>query len=252
MFLAAFALAMTVQSSVLYGYTTSLPFRAIVWPSNIAAVILFMLWEYRLLAYIARRRKRTVVIVSAFLHLLPNLVVTIATATATAKIYGDAGTPFHFPMPDYLKDLATSLAAEFIIVTWLLPAFGVDMRVRRQKAVVAIEATAHTPRSITVGDRSFPLEQVISIRSEGHYLELVTLTGKLFLRGKLKDVVSQLAVRDGIQPHRSYWVGERHIQGLQADDGQKVLKTTGGDIPVSRARATEVAKWLEAYRPDLQ
>ncbi|MEM1089090.1 MAG: LytTR family DNA-binding domain-containing protein [Pseudomonadota bacterium] len=89
-------------------------------------------------------------------------------------------------------------------------------------------------------------EDIVWVKAEEHYLKVVTRRGQALirfslqaaLRGPLKDV-------NGLQVHRSYWVGTQHVRRLlQSPEGWWCEMIDGERVPVSRRRRTQVKKAL--------
>ena len=77
-------------------------------------------------------------------------------------------------------------------------------------------------------------DEIIYIKTEGHYLRVYTETGSSRLLMRFADAVAELAGL-GMQVHRSYWVAHDHIEGLVKRDGRPALRLTGDRlVPVSR------------------
>ncbi|MEM6573840.1 MAG: LytTR family DNA-binding domain-containing protein, partial [Pseudomonadota bacterium] len=104
----------------------------------------------------------------------------------------------------------------------------------------------------TAGERRWPElpaelgEDIVWVKAEEHYLKVVTRRGQALirfslqaaLRGPLKDV-------NGLQVHRSYWVGIQHVRRLlRSSDGWSCEMIDGERVPVSRRRRTQVKKAL--------
>ena len=88
------------------------------------------------------------------------------------------------------------------------------------------------------------------LKSELHYLQVVTDRGRGLILYNLSDAVSALPLQAGLMVHRSYWVAFDAIEEFrrQGRQGELVLKN-GERVPVSRARLASVAEALEANQP---
>jgi len=83
---------------------------------------------------------------------------------------------------------------------------------------------------------------IVYLKAELHYLEVVTIKGKALILYNLKDAMHELSERSGFQTHRSYWVARQFVQALKKDGRQGRLQLTNGElIPVSRRNMEEVA-----------
>ncbi len=75
---------------------------------------------------------------------------------------------------------------------------------------------------------------VIYLNVSGHYVNAVTTEGSGVILMRFADAVTELGDA-GIQVHRSYWVGYRHITGIFRRDERTMVRVTGGhELPVSR------------------
>ncbi len=83
-------------------------------------------------------------------------------------------------------------------------------------------------------------EVPIYIKSELHYLEVVTPSGKALVLYNLKDAIAELGNTTGIQTHRSYWVNKNYISNLEKQGRQGMLiLSTGHKVPISRNKMAE-------------
>lgn len=79
--------------------------------------------------------------------------------------------------------------------------------------------------------------ELIYIKSELHYLLVVTELGRELILYNLKDAISEIPMQTGSKPHRSFWVAYKHIDSLAKDGRQGNLTMSNGDeIPVSRTQ----------------
>ena len=75
---------------------------------------------------------------------------------------------------------------------------------------------------------------IIYLKSEDHYVKVVTSTGSGLIKKRFADAVAELG-ETGIQVHRCYWVASRHVQELTKHDGKLLLRLAGNhEVPVSR------------------
>lgn len=82
---------------------------------------------------------------------------------------------------------------------------------------------------------------LILLKSELHYLLVVTEHGKSLILYSLKNAINELHNTDGFQPHRSYWVNKAYIDSIKKNgrEGQIIMKN-GSKVPVSRQRMQEI------------
>lgn len=85
------------------------------------------------------------------------------------------------------------------------------------------------------------IDDILYIKSDGHYLELHTTYGKEFVRGKLSQILAELPP-NFIQVHRSYIVNYNYIQ---AKNGNSIYLTDKTEIPLSR----NYKKTLDHFKP---
>lgn len=90
----------------------------------------------------------------------------------------------------------------------------------------------------------------IYLKSELHYLLVVTPRGKGLILYALRDAMEELSHVGGLHPHRSYWVNRSQVARLARDgrEADLILKD-GTKIPVSRYRAAAIRQEVE---PQLQ
>ena len=103
---------------------------------------------------------------------------------------------------------------------------------------------------IRIGNEVFAVEDLLYIRSEDHYLRIVTSRRRMLTRGRLSDAIAQLDIRQGIQINRSTWVSFDAIQSTE-DDGRGILSVILADgeqerVAQSRRIAFQSAMGLRA------
>ena len=87
---------------------------------------------------------------------------------------------------------------------------------------------------------------VIYVKGNGHYLDVVTAAGTGTLLMRMADAVRELG-GTGVQAHRSYWIALRHVVALERRDGFTVVQMTGGvEVPVSRTHRSAVQEAVAA------
>lgn len=87
---------------------------------------------------------------------------------------------------------------------------------------------------------------ILYMKSELHYLMVVTDKGRALILSSLKDAIADLPVELGFQPHRSYWVRRSAIKKLirQGRQGQLVM-LDDYRVPVSRQQLAQVSEQLQ-------
>lgn len=80
------------------------------------------------------------------------------------------------------------------------------------------------------------------VRSQDHYLEIITDTGRRFIRGRLADLKAS-GEPFGFSPHRSWWVADRAIESCQrAGRDLHLVLSDGTKVPVSRSQTDLVRR----------
>ena len=104
----------------------------------------------------------------------------------------------------------------------------------------------NTTITITIAGQKFNVDEILSIESQDHYVEISTTSSKNLLRARIADIATMLSHVDGIMPHRSYWVSRSAIKGMSGSSNKKTLILTSGEqIPIARGRVAVVQDWLE-------
>lgn len=77
--------------------------------------------------------------------------------------------------------------------------------------------------------------ELLFLKSELHYLQVVTNKGKALILYSLKNAISEVQEKDGFQPHRSFWVHRPYITSLEKNGREgRITMSDGTTIPVSR------------------
>lgn len=106
------------------------------------------------------------------------------------------------------------------------------------------------PAGSTFADRlpaKFRAAQVYAVSAEDHYLRVHTSAGDTMILMRLADAVRELAVLEGLQTHRSWWVAKQGLADASRGDGKVTLTLkSGAEAPVSRTyvKAVRDAGWL--------
>ena len=89
---------------------------------------------------------------------------------------------------------------------------------------------------------------LLSLRTEDHYLRIHTSVGSDLILFRLKDALAELDGADGMQVHRSYWVARDAIEAIERKGRQTFLVLKNGQqVPVSESFMSAVrdAGWLD-------
>jgi len=89
--------------------------------------------------------------------------------------------------------------------------------------------------------------EILYIKSELHYLLVVTHQGKALILYSLRNAIAELSHIDGAQPHRSYWVNFSQISRVEKKGREGLIhmsdKTT---IPISRSKLVSFIKMTDS------
>lgn len=114
----------------------------------------------------------------------------------------------------------------------------------------AVDVAGVTTEEVRIADRTFALDEILWIRTEDHYLNVVTAKGRSLLRAKLSELQALQDGTAGLQVNRSHWVAFAAIREVQdAAGGQILLRlVTGDDTTVARSRRIMFRQMLQAWR----
>lgn len=82
---------------------------------------------------------------------------------------------------------------------------------------------------------------VLCLQAQDHYVEVTTQKGRDLVLIRLADAISELPGRDGIQPHRSWWVAR---DAIAQTDANSLTLINGQNAPISRANKRAVQAWI--------
>lgn len=89
--------------------------------------------------------------------------------------------------------------------------------------------------------------ELYAVSSEDHYLRVHTSKGEELILMRLSDAIHALKEADGLQTHRSWWVGSVGVSEVSRDNGKvEILLKSGATAPVSRTYqpAIKAANWF--------
>jgi hypothetical protein len=76
---------------------------------------------------------------------------------------------------------------------------------------------------------------LIALEAQDHYLKVHTGSGSTLVLSRLSDAIAQLRGIDGLQVHRSWWVADAAVLGVERNGNRLSLKLRKGiEAPVSR------------------
>ncbi len=159
----------------------------------------------------------------------------------------------HDPFADFVLFLAPPIGAiaGIVVLTRIATAGGGKVRVSLRRLPAPplrldfdSAIAGYLPAPPRLAD--WPREPVLRIQAADHYLEVVTSTGRRFLRGRMKDVLRSMAGVDGVEgvhPHRSWWIARTDIARVQRRGRDYVIVAQdGAQVPVARSRVAELRK----------
>lgn len=83
----------------------------------------------------------------------------------------------------------------------------------------------------------WPLETVMAVHAQDHYLSVRTAERTLFIRGRMRDALERLPASEGLQVHRSWWVARSSVRRvLRRGRDYDVVLDNGERVPVARNR----------------
>ncbi len=90
---------------------------------------------------------------------------------------------------------------------------------------------------------------LLALQAEDHYLRVITDAGSALVLMRLADAVRELPPEQGMQVHRSWWVGYDAVKSIEKGAGRFSLGLADGtQVPVSRTylAAVRAATWPSA------
>lgn len=142
-----------------------------------------------------------------------------------------------------LPELLPLVAIPTIVMTMLVNA----VVIRVTAVTDAPDAPAATPTATVPRGQAEPSlllqrlpphlgRDIVCLRAQDHYLEVVTTTGSVLVLMRLSDAERALTAIPGMRVHRSWWVAFDHVARFSRAEGGGVSLTTstGHVIPVSR------------------
>ena len=124
-----------------------------------------------------------------------------------------------------------------------------DAEVSKTSDAVTIESL---PTDITVAGQTIAIDEILTIQSQDHFVEIRTKHGKHFLRSRLSDIITELPKDAGRQLHRSYWIANQSVTAMNIS-GQGVMSietSDGGEWKVAKTRQKEIKDWIKKITPE--
>lgn len=113
-----------------------------------------------------------------------------------------------------------------------------SFRTSSQPSPIVAEPAPVPPRETLARHLPLPLRTaaIEALEADDHYVRVHTSAGEAYVRMRLQDAIALVAPRDGVQPHRSWWVALDAVGALHRDGARTILKLKSGKrIPVSRS-----------------
>ncbi len=185
-------------------------------------------------------------------RLLRIMSGSLLAALPVALAQQGLGTAFDgqaFSLVALRTDFAITLplCALFCLLTWLtmsgtLPG-GTQQAALSQPSYLSVSAQepliAQSPAPLLLRLRPQHRATVLRLSSADHYTEVVTRRGRELVLIRFSDALAELGEAQGLRVHRSHWIADEHVAGLERDGGRFfVLTVDGGRIPVSRPYET--------------
>ena len=89
--------------------------------------------------------------------------------------------------------------------------------------------------------------ELLHMRMQDHYVEVHTTRGMEMLLLRFRDALREVEYAEGMQVHRSHWVAQAAVDGVERRDGRVTLRLVNGSkVPVSRsfAPALRARGWI--------
>ena len=94
-------------------------------------------------------------------------------------------------------------------------------------------------------------DDIIRMRAQDHYVEVVTVEGKSLVNDRFSDCVEKLDQINGMRCHRSHWISLHHVETVIPSGSAYVCTLSNGDqVPVSRRRYLELKQRVRSNLRD--
>lgn len=116
-----------------------------------------------------------------------------------------------------------------------------------EKYCIPFENQPSQGRSITIGNRSFPIDAITFVKAENQYVRVYHSQTSELLSGQLIDVARMLPDEIYLQPHRSYLVMKHAVLAYEKDPsgGSALLTRDGSLVPISRRKRSSTLAALQ-------
>lgn len=202
---------------------------------------------------------------------IPILAISETTSQTVFWLLGAADPePLQFVLSDMARDILVLFLFDLLHAHYVVPTHPLAVTTRPAQPAPAAAPPTQTDvvvpipdtetdtapdpdkdrSTVQIADKVFALSDILSVRTEDHYLNVITRTGRSMLRAKLSDVASLHEGRHGVQINRSQWVSFAAItSATEEDNGQVTLLLAGGEgATVSRTRRLIFLQLYNTYR----
>lgn len=116
------------------------------------------------------------------------------------------------------------------------------------------DETQNADKILILKDEEFPVQDILLMRIEDHYLRIETTDTNALLRYKISDAVKQIDPDIGVQVNRSVWVSKSAIEAVYRTPsyGAEIVLTNGNEFTVSRSRMSGVLECLERWNIEIK
>lgn len=172
--------------------------------------------------------------------LVSTLAALIGVPPAFALFYGLATATTLQGPPQYPLRLLVELSTILVLIS-IVGNARIYLRRTPQAADEAPAPPAEPDTALPLLLEKLPPElgrELICLRAQDHYVEVVTPRGSTTLLMRLSDAERDLAGLDGLRVHRSWWVNLDHVVGFARTEagGMELTTSTGLTIPVARGQ----------------
>ena len=219
---------------------------------SIGSGFAILVWSFSILGlaglYIA--------ILSAFIVMkryMPRLVVFLPLVGFVAMIINTYITVFHASL--YMDEplsplevathlpfnLAMGLIFETLFFTFVKPVLERNSRRKKQ-------TPENAKRVIQVSGVEIRVSEIILLRAQDHYVDVITDSGKTMIRSRMGDFIAQLSDDEGTSPHRSYWVSWRKIEKVEMTPDYAALTMNDGSVvPIAKSKKSAIENGMKNF-----
>ena len=168
--------------------------------------------------------------------------VLLTVPIAAVQLHLMKSTPLLPRAADPWVEFLPFVAAPVLVVA----GFVLFLRFAWERRHLGAEPTLHPAAQDPESKTRIIGPETLYVRSQDHYLEVITDHGRRFVRGRLSDI-KQTGQHWGYSPHRSWWIADRSVKAChRSGRDYKLILRDGTIAPVSRAHhaAIKARGWL--------